>query len=673
MAAIRRKIEFVTRMGPAWVLWRASYALRKKSGLLKRRFPAVAFDEIQLAHLVRDGIPTTAEDYRKFRETGSARFFFPPGQLPDSTTLKRLISSPGVERTLAVADDYCRGRFLYYSRQVHDLGLPVNWMLNPFTGTEHHARIHWCDYATFSKKAGDIKDVWEPSRFACAFWLVRAYALTGDEKYPEAFWNLFESWCRQNPPNRGPNWKCGQETALRTMAWCFALYGFWNTSATTADRTAAIVRMLAIQADRIANNIGFAVSQKNNHALSEAVGLLTTAWLFPELKGAPRWHALGRRVLEREVRRQIYDDGSYVQQSMNYHRVMLHDCVWAIRLAELNGQPLSNGLKRRVASAGQFLFEMLDTESGGVPNYGPNDGALVLPLSPCDYTDYRATVQAARYQTIGQRVLDSGPWDETLVWLFGADALTSPRTAAVHVSRRLDAGGYYTLRSQRSWCMVRCHSYVDRPTHVDMLHVDLWHDGVNVLGDSGSYRYFVAEEPLLEGYFKDIQAHNTVEIDDTSPLKLFSRFCWLPWPKAKCIEHQPDCWQGEHYAYDRPPWHIVHRRSVRRVDDHTWVIHDELVGKGRHSVKLRWHLADGPFRLEAERKVLQLDLPCGPVTISVESPPGFQMKMHHGELQNGRVSGWTSNYYAEYATRPTLEVGGCSDFPVSLTTRIHLG
>ena len=654
------------------MLWRSWYALRKQSGLLKRKFPTVALDEVQLADLVRDGTPAVADAYRAFRQNSAGRFFFEPGRPLDAPTLKPVVSPSGQERTVAVADDYCQGRFLFYSKHTHDLGQPVNWLLNPFTGAEHHTQTHWCDYPTFSPNAGDIKDVWEPSRFACAFWLARAYALTSDAKYPETFWGLFESWCGQNPPNMGPNWKCGQETALRTMAWIFALYVFWSAPATTPARIVAMVKVLAVQADRIVNNIGYAVSQKNNHAISEAVGLLTTALLFPELKGAVRWHAIGRSVLEKEVHRQVYEDGSYVQQSMNYHRVMLHNCIWAVRLGDLNEQPLSHKLKKRIAGAGEFLYEMLDVESGRVPNYGYNDGALVFPLSSCDYRDYRPTIQAARYQAAGERALPSGPWDEMLFWLFGADALVARRAMIVPTSRRFDVGGYYTLRNRDSWCLVRCYTYVDRPAHVDMLHLDLWYKGVNILGDSGTYRYFAPGDPAIERYFKDITAHNTIEIDGRGPLDLFARWVWLPWPKARCLEHGEDHWQGEHYAYNRSPWNVVHRRDVQVVDEHTWLVTDELLGAGQHTAKIRWHLADEAIRPDPSHGRVDMEAPDGHVSLAVEGPEGSCMTIHRGRREGNDVSGWESAYYAEYTPRPTVEVTGTCVLPAKFVTRICL-
>ncbi|MGB9626197.1 MAG: heparinase II/III family protein, partial [Phycisphaerae bacterium] len=212
----------------------------------------------------------------------------------------------------------------------------------------------------------------------------------------------------------------------------------------------------------------------------------------------------------------------------------------------------------------------------------------------------------------------------------------------------------------------------DRVGHVDMLHVDLWYKGVNVLGDSGTYKYFVPDDPAMERYFKDIGAHNTIEIDGRGPLELASRFLWLPWPEARCLDHCPDRWQGEHLAYARPPWNVVHRRTVAVEDGRRWVITDELLGSGRHTVALRWHVADGPFALDAAARRMNIDLPCGRVSMNVEGPDGLSAAVRYGRSRPDPVCGWTSEYYGARAPRPTLEVAGALELPAKLVTRIDL-
>lgn len=672
MSALMRKVEAIRRMGWGWGLWRAGYELRRRSGWLKRQFPTPKWGDVSLRALLREGVPADAVGYRSHREQSAAKFLFELGAVPSRECISQIAGADGVRRTVQVADDYCAGQFLYFSRHVFDLGSPIDWRRSPFLNTRLVSDAHWCDWTAFSPQQGDIKDVWEPSRFSCAYWLVRAYAMTGDEKYPQAFWRLFESWCEQNPPNRGPNWRCGQETAFRIMAWCFALWGFWTSPATTPQRTAAMVVALALSAARIEPNIDYAVSQKNNHAISEALGMFTVGTLFPELRDADRWQREGRRIIEREVLRQIYADGSYVQQSMNYHRVMLHDCLWAWRLSELNGTPLSSAVRARIGAAAEFLFEMMDEPGGSVPNYGANDGALVLPLSSGPYRDYRDTIGASMFITTRKRVLPAGAWDETMLWLCGAEAMDVAPSIRHPSAMRFDVGGYYTLRAGRTWALIRCHRYLDRPGHVDMLHMDLWHDGVNVLRDSGTYRYYAPREPGMDKYFKDIAAHNTVQVGERGPLELVSRFIWLPWPDGRCTRHSADSFVGEHDAYARPPWNVLHRRSVDASHPRRWIVTDELLGNGEQTLTLRWHLADAPYALEPTGDVLTLRLAGGVVRITINGPDGTRLQVMRGVEREGEIAGWVSEYYGERKPAPVLEATCRAALPAKFVTTIEL-
>lgn len=657
-------------MGPGWAAYRGWYALKKSSGLLRWMTPERRTSGV-------DKCNGQGASVRAFLESQFSEFFIDRNQLPDRQLLRRTACDEGVARTIRVADDFAAGRFLYYSRTVVDHGRPVDWLRVLTHGASHHARTHWTRYPTFSPELGDVKTVWEPSRFAGAFWLGRAYALTGDEKYPAAFWELFESWVAQNPPNMGPNWKCGQEASLRAFAWLFAVTVFWNSPSTTAERMTAMTGLLIQTAKRVAANIDYAVSQKNNHGISEAAGLFTIGAMMPFVR-FQNWEARGRRLLEKEVARQVYDDGSFVQHSMNYHRLMLHDCLWAWRVAESAGRPLSAEFKRRMALAAEFLFDMIDPGSGRVPNYGSNDGALILPLDACDYTDFRPVVQAAMFAATGRRVLPPGPHDEAGLWLFGEKFLSSEVELRSPRSRRFDTGGYYTIRGKRTWGVVRCHSYRDRPAHVDMLHFDLWADGRNILSDSGTFQYYSPDKPAFEKFFKDIAAHNTIEVGGRGPLELASRFMWVPWPEARCIDHSAARFVGEHRAYDREPWNVVHRRSIELMGNALWIVSDDLTGEGEREIVLRWHLLDAPYTMHTTQRWFELNTEGGKVRFSFDMPDSVRMTVRHGDDGStpcgatSPVMGWQSLYYGEMSPRPTIELAGRVKLPMKITTRIAI-
>jgi hypothetical protein len=193
------------------------------------------------------------------------------------------------------ADEVVKGNIKYFFKDRLPVKKPVDWHINPFNGARWPADVHWCDLSSFNKERGDIKSVWELSRFSWAYELVRAYLVAGDAKYAEVFWELFEHWLRNNQPNRGANWKCGQECAIRVMAWCFALFGLRQASCTTEDRIKKMLLALVIHGKRIENFLSDAIRQKTNHAITQAAALYTIGTLFPFFARSSQWRRLGKK------------------------------------------------------------------------------------------------------------------------------------------------------------------------------------------------------------------------------------------------------------------------------------------------------------------------------------------------------------------------------------------
>ena len=145
--------------------------------------------------------------------------------------------------------------------------------------------------------------MWELSRFPWAWPLARAYGRTGDERFAEGFWGLFENWLACNPPNRGANWMCGQEATFRLMAATFSRHGLAKARATTPRRVARFQDFVRATAQRIAVNLDYALSQSNNHGVSECLGLITAAVNLPDEPDSDGWQAKGLRSLQQQATR----------------------------------------------------------------------------------------------------------------------------------------------------------------------------------------------------------------------------------------------------------------------------------------------------------------------------------------------------------------------------------
>ena len=663
MPSVVNAIRIVRQMGPEWAWFRLRYACRLKFGALCRSLPQSAWTDQPLSVWLRPDVPSGNADYAEWRRKHSPGFFFTDvptgiGRVQDANL------------TVAKADCLLTGRWTYFGHSQYQVGFPPDWHLNPTTG-EHSSHRHWSQLPDFDR-TGDIKMVWEASRFGAVFTLARAYASTGDERYPVAFWTLVNDWALQNPPQSGANWKCGQEAAFRLMAWCFGWFAFQASRSSTPDRLAQLSLMMAVHANRIEQNLDYALSQNNNHGLSEAMGLWTMGHLWPEFERSAGWRRKGKQLLEAQIQRQIFDDGSYIQHSANYHRLMLHVLLWSFRLGELNDDRFSPRAYERFASAVRFLASITDANSGQAPNYGSNDGALILPLNTCDYSDYRPVLQASYYLLNRQRLFPPGPWDEDLLWLFGPQALQAAPAKELTSVSSFPGGGYYLLRGRNSWGMVRCANYTTRPVHADQLHFDLWWRGINIACDAGTYLYH-GDAPWHNGLARTA-VHNTVTVDGLDQMIRASLFLWTDWSKGTAqnlsAANGNQVWQGEHTGYQRRLG-VLHRRTIYPVDD-SWIVIDDMCGAGRHSARLHWLLPDLPCRVEGPR--LDLETPRGKyLLLAFCSSDAAVSLMRAGDVLLGEapadpVRGWISPYYGEKQAALSLAIDAYDQFPLRFVT-----
>ncbi len=300
---------------------------------------------------------------------------------------------------------------------------------------------------------------------------------------------------------------------------------------------------------------------------------------------------------------------------------------------------------------------MQDEESGRLPNYGDNDGALILPLSNCDYQDFRPVIQATQYLATGTHCYPSGPWNEELLWLFGPEALTAPLTPATRRDVQAHIGGYYTLRSSSSFVFTRCAAFRHRPGLAVMLHMDLWWRGQNVAIDAGTYSYNAPQpwaNPLSHTAY-----HNTVTVDSLDQMKRVSRFLWLPWVCGRVTKNKrsPDgqlaYWEGAHYGYERLKPPVSHRRGIVRLGHDSWLVLDAMQSAGEHQYRLHWLFPDFAYTWDNDAGHLTLQTPAGAFHTQMGVWPGKQAaSVVRADARSPR--GWRAPYYG--CREPALSV-----------------
>jgi heparinase II/III-like protein len=571
---------------------RLEYELQRGSGLMSWRMRSVqGWDSWDLKRIAPS---VQAEDLRSARRDGTRRFFFADAHALGAN-IKETIGRAGEESVLAEAERILAGDLTFFGQLHFSCGFPPRWFQNPVTAESVSPQQPWTQMRFASPAYGDLKFILEPSRFLFVYPLVRAYALSGDERFPRAFWNAVEDWARQSPPMAGPLWICGQECSLRIVALSFALHGFIQSPSTTNERVALLVSMIAAHAWRTAQTLGYARSQRSNHLMSEAVGLWTAGTLYPELREAQVWKNLGTHLLHEAVLDQITPEGISQQHSFNYQRMILHLLLWTVRLAEIHDGPLHEEIRQRTQAAFDFMRTWVDPVSGLAPNYGSDDGSLILPLSPGAYRDFRPLLQLGA-AVLHRPAMKAGPWDEAASW-FGVHPAAIEKAAPPPLPSA--ETGYFRLGDENSWALIRAGRYARRPFQADQLHVDLWWQGINLARDAGTYLYN-GPAPWNNG-LAGTAVHNTVTIDHLDQMRRAGRFLWVDWAQASGRSYSSqgqDCadrFEGEHDGYKR--FGVMHRRMVQWLGGAGWVIVDDMLGAGEHDARLHWLVPDLPYKV----------------------------------------------------------------------------
>ena len=159
---------------------------------------------------------TNEQRKEKLKDSQSISTFHSLFSLPSRDELIQTLGNNGKAALINEADEIIGGKFRMFDGEPVPLQLTFNEPLH-----------HWTDYETGKAPIPysvleeyslfpihDIKFIWEPARFGWAFTLGRAYHITQDEKYAEAFWKYFETFTDGNPPYLGPHWMNGQEVAI---------------------------------------------------------------------------------------------------------------------------------------------------------------------------------------------------------------------------------------------------------------------------------------------------------------------------------------------------------------------------------------------------------------------------------------------------------------------------
>ena len=364
-----------------------------------------------------------------------------------------------------------------------------------------------------SSDISDPKIPRELSRFHFLFSLFYAYIYTGQQKYLEKIKSSILDWISNNPPFFGLNWSNAMEAAIRISNWCLVVNALKHVLLTDIEFTGKFYRALAEHLSYIENNPENIIV-KNNHYISNIVGILVIHSLFPIFKKNKECLRTAARKLRQELKSQIYEDGGDTEGSTVYHRLVTELFLYPFYLSEKLGLNLFNR-QDSVRLHNMFLFiKYVIKPNGNIIQFGDNDSGRLIKLfeRPALSQDYMLSLGFGLFKDndfcikeFQFDILGYVLWGDEVKKQYDSETYSIVQLS----SKAFKTSGIYILRNDKFFAAISAIPIGNGVhTHNDKLSFELAYKELDVIVDPGTYIY--SSDVDMRNKFRSTSSHNTV-------------------------------------------------------------------------------------------------------------------------------------------------------------------
>ena len=543
-----------------------------------------------------------------------------------------------------------------------DFGDPIDWHLDPKTGNRWPLSF-WgdIDYRD-GRTVGGIKFAWELNRLQHLPLLSLAFRMTQDSRYRQELFAQLQSWIDANPYPRGINWISGIEIGIRIVNLVYSLRLLGDESQ-DAGQQETLTRLASLSGRHL-YRYRSKHSSCANHAVAEGLGLFAAGLCFPGIEGAADWKRLGRNVLEQEITRQIYPDGSSFEHSVPYLLFVSELFVVYLLLCRDYDEPCSPHVSDRLQAAFEFMSHVTDA-NGNCPCIGDGDDGCLLQL------DMDGRGHLVSLLNIGAVLFDKPEWilptaeyDLLTFCLLGRDSRAAWERLKKRVERapravqRFADAGLVTIADRGHLLFVGNGGRLGLEPlgghgHADCLSFWLSVKGRPIVVDPGTYLYHSGGP--WRTYFRGTSAHSTIAIDEQDQALMLSDFMFGKFYHTRQTQFDDSdgrvVWSVEHDGYKRLSDSVIHRRTFTyTLRNHELVIEDLLLCQGSHSVQSLIHLHPDCLVSLSRHSV---NVRCGEAQLTLELDPQWgSVQIVCG--QQDPLLGWYSRRFNEIRPSPAV-------------------
>lgn len=595
-------------------------------------------------------------------------------------------NAAALEALVATATDLLEGRWEMFGRMRTDVTAEVDYHWD-FVNDRRAPDTDF--FSTIDHRnesvVGNVKFIWELARHHHLTVLAAAYSLTGDERYARRTIDEIAHFNRSNPFPMGIHWTSGIEIGIRLESWALIrilLREFPGVSE-SFEGSEPFVTALGRHHQWIEAFASHG-SSANNHLIAELAGHYAAATVFPLFDESTSWADDARQRLVSEFDQQTLPDGHNCELASDYHLLVTELLILPSLLMTHEGSSSATAVQSTMSRALDALASVVDTRLQP-PRFSDSDDAFGLLLDPPSATD-----RVADLLDFGTWFIGGTEWwpQASTAWV-RSDVLRQLFPSPLAVSRTTNRtetfrdAGLSVLRSTDG--PDELITYFDHGAlgylstaahgHADALSIDVRHNGIEVLGDPGTYCYHGERE--WRDYFRSTMAHNTVTLGGLNQSDIGGPFLWTR--RAEAIVTRPFTRQdsaasitARHDGYSEALGLTHERTLTASADGSQLIVEDRFFGAGHNvpavvsfhlgpTIDLA-HVADHSFRLEwTDGKSLR--------TAIVRIDASLTTRTHRGSDSSPR-SGWYSPVFGTRVPTHTLAAAGNASDGTCFTTII---
>ena len=510
---------------------------------------------------------------------------------------------PNKEKIIQEADQICEHHFKFLGVEINQS--EIDWH-NDFIYKTNWPLIFF-NKIKYGQGDDDIKIPWELSRSQHFGRLAQAYSSTKNEKYAQEFISQIEHWVDNNPVYFGPNWVCAMDVAIRACNWLYAWQFFEESSSITPEFKNRFLYAIYEHGDFIYHNLEN-LGLKSNHYLSDIVGLVYIGIFCPQLKKSSKWLKFGMKELEKEIQKQVYNDGANFEGSLPYHRLVTEIFLYPAIFGKANNVTFSSRYWGKLEKMLEFTMHCTQL-NGEIPQIGDNDnGRLHILGSYYDWNvndhRYLLAIGAVLFNRADFKAV-AGEWGEEAHSILGEEGEKKFKSIITDKkqlpSKHFKDCGMIIMKNKNVQITVDAGGNGQDGNgghcHNDALAFQFHANGEDFIVDPGTGLY--TPKPATRNQFRSTKAHSTVMIDGEE----INRF--MPWTlfsmKEDChptvlnwqTSAESDQLKAEHNGYSRLNDPVIHNRAFQfNKKENTLHIQDTFSGSGHH--QLEWNFTIHP-------------------------------------------------------------------------------